>query len=721
MRDFKENSPEKEPKIKAWIDLPSFTPWLVLILSLFATFIGWYIIRENQVSQEKARFEAEVFEHVLAIKHRMESYEQVLLAGVAFVDASNTVDRGEWRTFANNLHVQGLFPGTLGYGYAIFVPHEKVVAHEALMQAEGFPGYRIHPIDENLTPSAIIFLEPLNDRNKKAIGYNMFKEPNRLAAMTRAIETGNAALSGRVTLVQENKGPVQAGTLMYLPVYQKGALLKTVEDRRAAIIGFVYAPLRMGDLMQGVLGKYEHFIDLHIFDGESTAEADLMYDSDGIIVHDKTPEFHQQKVVEISGRKWNLVFKNSENFTATVDTSKQWLIAIGGILVSLLLFGFVRELALLQNRAVALARQMTSDLLASESQANAVLETALDGIITISEQGLIQSFNPAAETLFGYPTDEVLGQNVNMLMPEPYSSNHDGYLFNFLNTGHRKIIGSGREVIGRRKDGSTFPMKLAVSQDKANQRFVGIVSDITAEKTADAQKELFVSTVSHELRTPITAISGMLKLLLGVFASQLPPKAIEMLQKADNNCNRLIRLINDILDMEKIAAGKMPFHMKVYDLVKLTQQAIEDNQGYADKAGITLMFQKTLPERAFAVIDSDRFAQLMANLISNAVKFSPKDQPVEISLSVLGGDIRIGVQDHGPGIPEDFHDKIFQRFAQADKGDTRKPGGTGLGLAICQMIVEKFAGKINFQTAMAVGTTFFVTLPATESSADPLA
>ena len=470
-------------------NLPSFAPWLVLILSFVATFFGWQAVRDDDVSDTEVKFQAEVAEHVTAIEHRMLAYEQILRAGVAFINSSDEVTRQEWKTFADNLRVQKNYPGTLGYAYSIFVPHDEVAAHEARMQAEGFSNYRIRSIDPELLPTAIIYIEPMNSRNREAIGYNMFKEPNRLAAMTRAVETGNAALAGRVTLVQENKGPVQAGTLMYLPVYKKGASLETVANRWSAIIGVVYAPLRMGDLMAGILGDRQSFIDLHIFDGDSMDESNLMHDSDGVLNHSEESELHRTEVVEIAGRKWTLDFHSTPQFVATLDHTRPWMVAIGGTFGSLLLFGFVHGLTRARSRAVELAEQMTVELRTSEAQKTAILDTAVNAIVTMGADRLIRTFNPAAEKLFGYTAAEVIGQNVKMLMPEPYHTEHDGYVARHIETGERRIIGHGREVVGRRKDGSTFPLWLSVGSAMLGKErlFVWCIVDITERRKADEE------------------------------------------------------------------------------------------------------------------------------------------------------------------------------------------------------------------------------------------
>ncbi len=344
---------------------------------------------------------------------------------------------------------------------------------------------------------------------------------------------------------------------------------------------------------------------------------------------------------------------------------------------------------------------------------SAVIDNVVDGIITISERGTIESFNPAARRIFGYSDAEVIDQNVKILMPEPYHSEHDGYLEHHITTGEKKVIGIGREVTGRRKDGSTFPMELAVSEVMIDdvRHFVGITRDITERKRIEQMQKEFISTVSHELRTPLTSIRGSLGLILGGVTGELPEKAKELLGIATNNCERLIQLINDILDMEKISAGKMQFDNKVTNLIPIVQQAVDSNKGYADQLDVRFEL-KTGPEDEVLVrIDEKRMAQVMSNLLSNAAKYSPTNGQVEISIMTVNDHVRICVHDHGKGIPEEFKSRIFSKFAQADSSDTRQKGGTGLGLNITKAIVEKQGGSISFDSDEGKGTTFYVDLP----------
>jgi signal transduction histidine kinase len=247
--------------------------------------------------------------------------------------------------------------------------------------------------------------------------------------------------------------------------------------------------------------------------------------------------------------------------------------------------------------------------------------------------------------------------------------------------------------------------------------YVVVIKDITERKKIEQLKKEFVSVVNHELRTPLTSIRGSLGLLVGGALGKMEEKAQKMLNIAYNNCERLIRLVNDILDIEKIEIGKLEFHLAVADLNTIAEEAIFDNQGYADKFQVQMKLCK-LAEPAIVLVDHDRLMQVFTNLLSNAIKFSPAGETVTVTISQLDGKfVRVAVSDHGAGIPEDFHGRIFQKFAQADVS-ARKLGGTGLGLSICKAIIEKLNGKIGFSSKLNAGSTFYFDLPLWQDQAN---
>lgn len=363
-------------------------------------------------------------------------------------------------------------------------------------------------------------------------------------------------------------------------------------------------------------------------------------------------------------------------------------------------------------RDITERKEAERQLLDREGRVRAIVETVLDGIITIDAHGTVETFNPAAEIIFGYSADQVVGRNVKILTPAPYHAEHDGYLENYLATGEAKVIGIGREVVGRRQDGSLFPMELAVSEmEVAGQRmFTGIVRDITERKEAERIKKEFISTISHELRTPLTAIWGSLGLITGGACGPIVDEVKQMLEMAENNTARLIGLVNDILDIEKLQSGGLHFQIERMSLSGLVHESIKVNQPYASLQNVVVVSSEVVPD---AVVDGDyhRLSQVMSNLISNAVKFSPDGETVDVSILEIEDGYRVQIADNGPGIPVEFQDHIFDRFSQADSSDSRERGGTGLGLSISAAIIEKHDGEIGFETEPGNGATFYFDLP----------
>lgn len=238
----------------------------------------------------------------------------------------------------------------------------------------------------------------------------------------------------------------------------------------------------------------------------------------------------------------------------------------------------------------------------------------------------------------------------------------------------------------------------------------GFIHDITERKRMERMKDEFISTVSHELRTPLTSITGALGLLSAGAVGDLPEQARQMLDIARKNGQRLTHLINDLLDMEKLAVGKMPFDMQVQELEPLVAQAVQDNRIYAAQYHVRFALDARAPDVQVCV-DALRLQQVLANFLSNAAKFSPEGGTVEIAVSRRGAQARVDVRDHGPGIPEEFKPRIFEKFTQADASDARRRGGTGLGLAISKELVERMGGRIGFESEPGQGACFYFELP----------
>jgi PAS domain S-box-containing protein len=355
-------------------------------------------------------------------------------------------------------------------------------------------------------------------------------------------------------------------------------------------------------------------------------------------------------------------------------------------------------------------KRVEAEIKEREQRLSAIVDNVVDGIITFDRHHSIMSANSAAARIFRCRPKELLNRQVGELLAK---DDTDGPLDSWSANIGKEAFGKIEELKGTRFDGVVFPMEMAVTRVETGDEnfFVCIVRDISARREMDRMKSEFVSTVSHELRTPLTSIRGSLGLVVAGAVGDLPSQAAELIQIAERNAHRLIGLVNDILDMEKIESGQMDYKLTERSVGEVVAQAVSDNQGYADEHQVTFRFFDEA-EGATAIMDGERITQVMANLLSNAAKFSPAGGNVDICVMLQGSKVRVAVTDSGNGIPEAFREQVFEKFTQADSSDTRKVGGTGLGLSISRSIVQRHGGSIDFRNEVDAGATFFFDLPA---------
>ncbi|MDX2098047.1 MAG: PAS domain S-box protein, partial [Leptolyngbyaceae cyanobacterium bins.59] len=332
----------------------------------------------------------------------------------------------------------------------------------------------------------------------------------------------------------------------------------------------------------------------------------------------------------------------------------------------------------------------------SEAHNRVLLNAIPDVMFCIHRNGTYRNFRVPTdfETLFAMSGAE--GQAIRQFLPENVIRNGLPQIERALETGEIQIFEYQWSLNNRTRE---YEVRLVVS---GPEEVLAIVRDITERKQVERLKNEFVSVVSHELRTPLTSIRGSLGLICGGVVGELPTQVKDLIQIAYKNSERLVVLINDILDIEKIESGQMNFEMKSLALVPLVEQAIEGNRAYGQQYGVQFNLETSLPEIKVQA-DANRLIQVLTNLLSNAAKFSPCNGTVQVVVrSEEEGWVRVAVSDRGPGIPGNFRDRVFQKFAQADASDTRQKGGTGLGLSISKAIIERMGGFIGFQTETQV-------------------
>jgi signal transduction histidine kinase len=318
-----------------------YTPWLGFGLSLTVTILATFLVYNTTSSIAQERFDAEKHETVSAIEARLRAYEQVLSGGKGLFVASETVTREEWKKFVEAQAAKERFPGIQGIGFSKLIGgKENLAAHVEEIRAEGFPDYVVRPEGDREEYHSIIYLEPFNERNKRAFGYDMYSEPTRRDAMILARDTGTTTISGKVRLVQETEVDVQAGFLMYVPVYENGKPIETVEQRRDAFVGFVYAPFRMNDFMAGLLGASAQDITFVICDTNPDPQ-NLMYDLTeirGITDNQIDASLSDTVTIDTNHRKWVLKLTGLKSIRSEIETIIPILVLLAGISFSVLLF-----------------------------------------------------------------------------------------------------------------------------------------------------------------------------------------------------------------------------------------------------------------------------------------------------------------------------------------------------------------------------------------------
>jgi PAS domain S-box-containing protein len=347
----------------------------------------------------------------------------------------------------------------------------------------------------------------------------------------------------------------------------------------------------------------------------------------------------------------------------------------------------------------------------SQTRLARILDIADDAIISIDAAQRITLFNQGAEKIFGYSAQEVMGQRLDILLPLRFSHAHRQHVVEFgQSSSLARKMGERREIYGCRKDGSEFPAEASVSKLDMGKEIVYtvILRDVTEQKQIERMKDEFVSVVSHELRTPLTSIHGSLGMLASGLLATDSEQGKRLLQIATDSTERLVRLINDILDIERIESGKAKMEPISCNVTDLIAQAVNIMQPLADKAGVTLSISSlSVQLRA----DADRIVQTLTNLLSNAIKFSLSGSTVWLVAQQQKDEILLAVKDTGRGIPTDKLESIFERFQQVDSSDSRNHDGTGLGLAICKSIVQQHNGRIWAESILGKGSNFYFTLP----------
>ena len=735
------------------------SPWIALAVGLVLTMVASLEVKKAHEQEAANEFAVTSDQVTLKIQARLNAYALILKGGAGFFAASHAVDRREWQAYVEKLRVQDSVPGVQGIGFSQVIPPQQLAAHIASMRAEGFPDYRVHPAGERDLYTSIIFLEPFRGRNLRAFGFDMFSEPVRRAAMEQARDSGAPALSGKVGLVQEPGQEVQAGTVMYVPVYRHGAPTDTVEQRRAALIGWAYSSYRMQDLLEGILANGDDpstkRVHLHLYAGHEVMAANELYDSHPAVTHKVDPLSYQQRTLEFNGQHWLLAFHAGEG-VAPVSYTSAWATLAGGILLSSLLSGLMFALARTQVRAMEIADNLTEELRhsgdllrESELRWRFALEGAGDGVW---DWDVLQSkvfFSLRWKEMIGYSDAEIgdgLDEWSKRVHPEDmarvmadvtvhldgktpvYTNEHrvlckDGSWKWILDRGlvverdasgkALRMVGTHTDITKRKQIEFELEQHRHHLEELVNSRTTDLVEAKVAAEAANIAKSAFLANMSHELRTPMNGVLGMIDLAK---RRMVDARGLDQLDKAKLSAERLLGVINGILDLSKIEAQRMVLADMPLQLNQSVENVVVNLGHQATEKGLQLVtdLHAELLRQPLKG-DPPRLSQILFNLVGNAIKFTARGAvtvrtcPVGQTPNVL--QVRFDVIDTGIGIDDEAQSRLFRSFEQADNSMTRKYGGTGLGLAISKRLVELMGGTIGVESALGQGSTFWFVIP----------
>jgi len=672
---------------------------LPLLISCAIMVLIFLRASQSEQNTQNLRFHQQAKLISSTLQARMALYDSALQSMERFFVSSSNVSHDEFASFVANL--PQAYPGIHALSWNARITATERPEFERNLHSQGLIGVHIFERNSSGAPQAaasreeyvpITYIEPRSS-NRAAIGYNVDANPIRHQALSRARDQAQSAMTAPINLMQDQQQAI--AVLLFHPVYRSPLPPSSLAERRRLLRGYVVAVIRIADMLDDALSAYPRDdFQLQLSDISEPSPA-LLYGLRETPATTAAKPMIWEQELSYAGRQLRLRISPSPAYLQAQHSLQPWSVLAGGLLLCSLLGAFLLTMTGRAEHVRQQVRQQTLEL-------SAIFDNAVDAILLFNPLGQIEHANPAAQQLFGYGP-QLQNLSIAQLLPR---LNNPAAL--------QASLGQGLETIGRHTNGQDLELEISLSRHELpdRQRYICMLHEISARKKVERLKSEFVATVSHELRTPLTSIKGSLSLLSAGVLGPLPESASAMLTIAQENTERLIQLVNDILDIEKLELGQAGLHLERERLLPQLEQALAHNQGYADNFAVQLRLDTSaLPASTAVHIDSLRLQQVLSNLISNAVKFSPAQGLVSIRAGLDGQQVRVEVSDQGAGISEEFRARIFQKFAQADGSNTRQHGGTGLGLSICKTLVERMHGEIGFTSVPGQGSTFYFSLP----------
>ena len=722
------------------LDLRRFGPALLALMGLALSLTAWRFTArwERDLAHEHVRsaIQGAGRGQIAAVDRALVAQLAVLEGLASFFEGSTEVEREEFATFvAGPLH---RYPGIVALEWAPRVKDEDLASWVQRARAVSLPTLELKEVDgegvaqphrPGLEHFPILYSEPFAE-NEAAIGLDLISEDARRETLEQAGRSGTVAVSPGLRLVQ-SKEHSHGDMLGAMPVFEHGAPTTTPEQKHEALRGYVVEVFRTSEVLVAAQaasgcfgakpGSESACLELQLYG--PGAEASLMglggvsaqgIPTDPVPYADFADGIFVERPLEVGGRTWLAVVRLVKNGVSTPRSPIAWLVLISGLVLTALataLFARITGESAKVAQQVALrtaeVEQATRELSQRESHLRAIFDATQDGIIVLDPQGRVRSLNAATERIFGYSSAELVGGPFHRLLGEDLALPSHELVRRSLSGNQPLVSANRREVSGLKSDGATVPLDLTQGPLHMEEGIgtLLVVRDLTEGRAVQRMKDGFVSTVSHELRTPLTSILGSLDLLREGVAGPLAPEVARLVEMAYSNSERLLRIINDILDIERLRGDRVRLALEQVSAETLLEEARTATQGYAKMNGVELHLLP-LPIGCHVDVDRGRIVQVLTNLVGNAIKFSERGAVVDLGVECEEHSVVFLVRDRGPGIPVSFRSEVFSPFSRADMSNARQVSGTGLGLSIARALVEAHGGTIWFETEISVGTIF---------------
>ena len=732
-------------RLKLVFSKSSTLAWLIFILGLLSTFLFAKYLETKNKTDAAIQFSLNCDRITTKVKERFDVHSLIVLNTVARVRSTETINRDSFKKYIEDIQINQFTPGIYGLGLNTVVKKDDLERFERKIRAADFPEFKVRPVGDRNLFTPVTYLEPLNESNRKAIGFDTYSNPIRKVAQDLAMDSGSFAVTKKIELVQDN-GTKKAGIILFAPVYKNNLPTNTINERRNAIQSFVSSPFQMDQMMAGILSeedlKIQSNLVLQVFDSSDNSKQ-LLFTNAKTTTTDLSQNFSKDRDI-IETRliqhnpedHWQLEFHYVDGNSA-MWTIEALITLISGTLLSITAFLYVLSKIHLKEAVKILAENLTEKNTRLNQRLSLALGAAEMGVWDYDPLNNILIWDKKQFEIFGIKDDQfegLLSAWENCIHPDDKESAKNALKAaleganNFYTEFRIFKHGEIRYIKGQG----------TVVKNESQQviRIIGVNYDITdfqnskdlleeqkhKAEIANIAKSDFIAKMSHEIRTPMNGIIGLTSLASRL---QLSAEIRDYFSKISLSANSLLKIVNQILDFSRIEAGRLILQPHPFSLNKTIEQTKDLFLPSSQLKNNALNFNldPTIPNHLIG--DETRIRQVLINLIDNAIKFTNAGIiTISIQLQAIKNNqavINISVRDTGIGINTKDIPKILRPFEQADDTVTRKFGGTGLGLSISQELLQFMNTSLNIESELGIGThvSFELTLDI-NSNQDPM-